>query len=294
MGGSVDLTNAVRGILKPAVDFIFPPTCLSCKVLLSETERHVCLSCWCSMPRLSHIHPLYCQTRDRLVESEVITELLSVFLFEKEGVFQALAHALKYDGFRSVGLLMGRELGAAFLTSRIGADCLIPVPLHRVKFRERGFNQAEVIARGVSELTGIPVRTDVLRRSRYTQTQTRLDQEQRRKNVEEAFSISTNVSIPGNGRCILVDDVITTGATIISCGDALHEADSSRLSPPLSPLPSRLLREVHARTADETTTALTRYLDFPSNSLYLGMRFLLFFSAFSRLFISERGGHQWL
>jgi ComF family protein len=167
---------------------------------------------------------LFCQTRDRLVESEVISELISVFLFEKEGAFQALAHALKYDGFRSVGLLMGRELGNAFEKSGITAECLVPVPLHRVKLRERGFNQAEVIARGISDVTGIPVRTDILRRSRYTQTQTKLDQEQRRKNVEEAFSVSMTSSILEGGTCILVDDVITTGATIVSCGETLRKA----------------------------------------------------------------------
>jgi ComF family protein len=224
MGGSVDLTNALRGVVKPFLDFFFPPTCLACQNLLSDTERHVCSSCWNSIPRLNSAHPIFCQTRDRLVESEAISELISVFLFEKEGAFQALAHALKYDGFKSVGHLMGRELGAAFLQSRMTADCVIPVPLHRVKFRERGFNQAEMIARGFSEVTGIRVRTDILRRRRYTKTQTKLDQEQRKKNVEEAFSVSMTSRILEGETCILVDDVITTGATIVACGEILRKA----------------------------------------------------------------------
>jgi len=220
----VDLTNAVRGTLKPFLDFIFPPTCLACSNLLLDTERHVCTSCWNSIPRLHSAHPLFCQTRDRLVESEVIAGLISVFLFEKDGAFQVLAHALKYNGFRSVGLLLGRELGVEIDKLGIEVHCLIPVPLHHVKARERGFNQAEVIARGVSEVTGIQVRTDIVGRRRYTQTQTKLDQEQRKKNVEEAFSVSRTSHLEARGTCILIDDVITTGATIISCGEVLHKA----------------------------------------------------------------------
>lgn len=217
-------SSIVRGVFKPFLDFVFPPTCLACNNVLLEDERHVCPACWNSIPRLSTVHPLYCQTRDRLLDSEVVSELFSLFLFEKEGVFQSLVHALKYDGFRSVGHLLGYELGNLILRETAGADCVIPVPLHRVKLRERGFNQAEVIARGFSARTGIPVRTDIIRRSRYTLTQTKLDQEQRKKNVAEAFSVSISTPIPEGGRCILVDDVITTGATIVSCGEALQQA----------------------------------------------------------------------
>ena len=217
----MDLTDAVRGALKPLLDFVFPPTCLACKNLISDTERHVCSSCWDSIPRLNSAHPLYCQTRDLLVDSEVIRELVSVFLFEKESVMQALAHAMKYDGFKSVGFLMGRELGTALMQSGMTAACLIPVPLHRTKLRERGFNQAEEIARGVAEVTGIPLRTDVLSRTRFTQSQTKLDHEQRKKNVDEAFSVSVTSSAVKDKTCILVDDVITTGATIEACAQEL-------------------------------------------------------------------------
>jgi ComF family protein len=223
----LNLTNAFRGALKPFLDFVFPPTCLACKNLISDTERHVCSSCWDSIPRLNSAHPLFCQTRDLLVETEVITELVSVFLFEKESAMQALAHALKYDGFKSVGFLMGRELGIALVQSGMTAACIIPVPLHRTKLRERGFNQAEEIARGVAEVTGIPVRTDVLRRTRFTQTQTKLDHEQRKKNVDDAFSVSTPSSVLQGKTCILVDDVITTGATIEACAQEMINAGAT-------------------------------------------------------------------
>ncbi len=219
----MSITTAVRGAFRPFLDFVFPPTCLSCGNALAETERHVCQACLSTIPRLHSNHPLYCHTRDRLIESEVIAGLVSLFLFEKQGTFQALAHALKYDGFKSVGLMLGRDLGAEIKRCGMKVDCLIPVPLHHVKLRERGFNQAEAIARGASETSGIPVQTEILRRVRYTQTQTKLDQDQRKKNVEDAFSISDLGRRQTGMSAILIDDVITTGATIVAAGEALRK-----------------------------------------------------------------------
>ncbi len=223
MGGAVDFANLARGAFRPFLDFVFPPTCLGCGNLLSGTEHHVCTPCWDSIPRLHGAHPLYCQTRDRLVDTEVIADLVSVFLFEQAGVVQALAHALKYSGFRSVGRTMGYELGSALVRSGIGADLLIPVPLYRSKLRERGFNQAEEIALGAADVTGIQVRNDVLSRIRATRTQTKLDHTQREKNVAGAFSVSVSPSGIANLRCVLIDDVITTGATIGACAQELTD-----------------------------------------------------------------------
>lgn len=210
-----------RGFFKSFLDFVFPPICLSCKRPLLEDERHICRSCWTSVPLLNDNHPLYVQALERLLDSESVSGLVSPFVFEKNGVIQDLIHALKYEGFTSVGTLLGREIGRRLAGLHI--DFLVPVPLHRVKQRERGFNQAECIAAGISQVTGIPVRTDVLRRIRYTRTQTRLDMEQRRRNVSEAFALS---DAQGNGEgktCLIVDDVMTTGATIIACAEALQK-----------------------------------------------------------------------
>ncbi len=217
------------GLAKSILDFVYPPTCVSCRTLLQENDRHLCSKCWASIPRLTAGHPLFCETLDRLVESNVLSGLVSSFLFEKEGAFQALVHALKYDGYVSVGLLLGRELGKAVMNSSIKPDCLIPVPLHLMKLRERGFNQAEAIARGISEVTGTPVRTDILRRSRNTQTQTKLDKEQRKQNMHDAFVIVAGSTLHGGRTCLLVDDVITTGATIVAGGVALQEAGFEKI-----------------------------------------------------------------
>lgn len=135
---------------------------------------------------------------------------------------------MKYEGFEKLGVWLGQELGKTIRSAGVQADGLIPIPLHRRKLRERGYNQAELVAHGVARTTGIPVRTDIVRRRRFTETQTKLGLEQRKKNVEDAFELISGADVDGNS-CVLVDDVITTGATIISCAGALRAGGASKI-----------------------------------------------------------------
>jgi competence protein ComFC len=218
----------IRTFTAPLLDVLFPPACLSCKTLLSAQEKYVCSSCWATLERITSDHPLYGETRNKLLAEGAVSELYSCYLFHTEGVFQQLAHAMKYEGFVSIGLLFGREIGAALNEKQERADALIPIPLHKRKIRERGYNQAELIARGISDVTAIPVRTDLVRRTRYTQTQTKLHRDERKKNMEKAFEVPSELrAFAQDKRCILVDDVITTGATIHSCASELLQAGAA-------------------------------------------------------------------
>lgn len=212
------------------LDFIFPRVCLNCQQLLSDSQRYVCSSCWEAIERVHTQHPLYCETKEKLLASGVVNDLVSCFVFQTEGAFQRLAHAMKYEGFERLGVWLGRELGRTIQSAGLQADYLIPVPLHKRKFRERGYNQAELIARGVAEVTGMPVRTDVVRRRRFTETQTKLDLEQRKKNMEDAFEVVSERKDAVHGKSwMIVDDVITTGATIQSCAGELSATGASRV-----------------------------------------------------------------
>lgn len=163
-------------------------------------------------------------------EAGSVSDLVSCFLFQTEGVIQLLAHAMKYEGFEQLGVWLGRELGKRIQESNIRADYLIPIPLHRRKFRERGYNQAEIIARGVSDITQIPVRVDLVQRCRFTETQTKLNLEQRQKNVEDAFElVRVNENVLSGKVFLLVDDVITTGATLSSCAGELVAGGASKV-----------------------------------------------------------------
>jgi ComF family protein len=206
------INGALRGFLGSILDFVYPPLCISCGKLLDSGREYVCPGCWSAIKPASRDLTLFDETRNKLLISGAIDELVSLFVFEKEGPFQKIAHALKYSGVQELGLELGRRLGVLIRDEGIRADVLVPVPLHRRKMRERGFNQALLIGRGISEVLAIPVRTDLVLRCRWTETQTTLSKEGRKENVENAFQCGTTKL---NGlTVIIVDDVITTGATI--------------------------------------------------------------------------------
>ncbi|HWP82202.1 MAG TPA: ComF family protein [Bacteroidota bacterium] len=213
-----------RNSVLTLLDFLYPPACISCRSPHLNGQRHVCPSCWQQIDRIHAEHRLYTETKAKLLESGVVGEVVSLFVFEKEGVFQHIAHALKYQGCESLGLELGRQLGQAILDTGLEADAVIPVPLHKRKLRERGYNQAELLALGVSSATSIPTESKAVRRKKYTQTQTKLTIEEREKNMEDAFEV---VGAVDGRRLILVDDVITTGATITSCARELKSAGAS-------------------------------------------------------------------
>ena len=219
-----------RFITSPFLDFVYPPICVSCKLALRDGSQKVCEECWNSIERISRDHPLYVETREKLLAAGTVSDLVSVYVFQKEGAFQHIAHALKYDGFESVGRQLGERLGMTMKAWDIHADVLIPIPLHKAKQRERGFNQAERIACGVASVTGVEVCPDAVRRVKHTQTQTQLDSDERKKNVEAAFAFDPSCSKRISGKiCVLIDDVITTGATIDSCAEELKSAGASHV-----------------------------------------------------------------
>lgn len=224
------LLSISRNLISPIVDFIYPPICVCCNQLLPDGSQQVCDHCWDSIQRVTKDMPLYLETRTKLLETGHVSDLVSLFVFEKEGAFQNIAHALKYDGFESLGRELGRRLGERMEEWNVSADLLIPIPLHKVKQRERGYNQADLIARGISKVTGTPVLSNAVRRTRHTATQTQLSLEERRKNVEDAFEVRKSyLSELATKRCVLVDDVVTTGATIEACAQKLICAGASNV-----------------------------------------------------------------
>jgi ComF family protein len=213
----------VSNILQTILDFVYPPICISCSALGMRKSISVCEKCWDSIRRVTDQDSLFQESRHRLRAEGHVDDLESVFLFEKGGPFQHIAHAIKYQSFQSLAVSLGRELGKKILVSRIDADALVPVPLHRAKQRERGYNQAELIARGAAEVSGISLLSDVLLRTRYTKTQTTLSIDERRTNMHDAFVVR-DTRMASAKRIILVDDVITTGATKLSCAESLKRA----------------------------------------------------------------------
>jgi ComF family protein len=221
----LDIRAFTHRFTTPLLDFLYPPVCIACNKSLPNSTDKVCHECWNAIPLVTKHLPLYQETRTKLLSEGNIHDLISCFVFEKEGPFQNIAHALKYKEYKSLGTELGICIGKVLNEWNYEADILIPVPLHRIKLRERGYNQSEFIAQGIASVIDKPVVLDTVRRTRNTQTQTKLTIEARRRNMEHAFELIPHSSdILSGKKCLLIDDIITTGATTNSCAQVILSA----------------------------------------------------------------------
>jgi ComF family protein len=225
------LLDIVKSIINPLLDFIYPPVCISCNMPLPDGNKKVCRNCWNAIPPLTKSHSLYQETRTKLLSEGHIDDLISCYVFEREGPFQYIAHALKYQEYKSLGIELGQRIGRLIQDWNVETDIIVPVPLHRIKHRERGYNQSECIAQGIASIICKPIIIDLVHRTRHTQTQTKLNFQERHINMKNAFEIGRGGSKKINGRkCVVVDDVITTGATINSCASVLLAAGARKIA----------------------------------------------------------------
>ena len=160
-----------------------------------------------------------------------IEKAASLYYYRKGELLQKLIHTLKYKGNHQLGEVLGARLGNIFLQAGFisGLDAVVPVPLNRIKLRKRGYNQSEHIASGISVSTDIPLMTNNLVRDVHTESQTHKNRYERWENVRSAFSVLHPDEIKGK-HVLLVDDVITTGATLEACAAALKTASGVKVS----------------------------------------------------------------
>ena len=226
------MSNLARDILLPLVDFIYPPTCISCEERLLDSQRHVCTSCWDSLIRVSSTDDLVLSQQQRFDEHGAVSRFLSCFYFEEEGPMQRIIHGLKYENRRSLGIELGKIVGGCAREDPgfWAGTLLMAVPLHRIKLRERGYNQCDLISRGVAEMSGQIVLSGILFRRKNTVSQTKLSYEERKENVTDAFVVAHGREKKVQGaQIVLIDDVITTGATLTACAKALKDAGAAKV-----------------------------------------------------------------
>lgn len=218
--------------ITPFKDFFFPPLCFSCNARLSSVESRLCGSCWQSVRRVGGDDYTVRILNERFAADGFIDEFCSTYYFEERGVFQKLVHSLKYDAMTVFGVELGKRLGEQLReeTDVRSIDAISPIPLHKLKLRERGYNQSESICRGISLVIDRPVDTTLVRRSKNTVSQTHLTAEERKNNVGDAFEVGADKEETLRESTILVvDDVITTGSTIQSVAKMLKEAGAKRV-----------------------------------------------------------------
>jgi ComF family protein len=158
-----------------------------------------------------------------------VEHAMALLFFNKGSRYRRLIYQLKYQERKENGIFLGKLIGSRLQDSHFGTiDCIIPVPLHRTKLRRRGYNQSAIISQGISQVLNVPVIENALYRRSFTATQTRKGRYERWKNVEGIFECR-NPDLIKNKRILLVDDVVTTGATLEAAGSCLLEIEGVRL-----------------------------------------------------------------
>lgn len=211
------------------LDFFLPRLCVSCKKQLTTSEKFICLECSSKLEHPTQIR-IQKEFARKFQNDKIVSDFASAFIFHNDSVIQELIHSLKYDKQFLVGKFLGQQI-TNNLKDKIlewNASLIIPVPLHTLRKAERGFNQSEQIAKAIGKSFNIPLDTKSLKRSRFTKTQTKLTLVERKENMNKAFMLESNKNIKGK-TIILVDDVITTGATITECARVLLENGANKI-----------------------------------------------------------------
>ena len=154
----------------------------------------------------------------------------SMYYYSKDGKIQQAIRALKYQGKKEVGIKLGSLFGSILRDSPLykNIELILPVPLHPLKAKNRGYNQCDQIAKGLSESMMVPWRSEVIVRKRFTETQTKKSRNERIENVRDAFEVKDREIVKGK-KVLVVDDVLTTGATLEACVNALSEIEDIRI-----------------------------------------------------------------
>lgn len=213
------------------ISLIYPRNCAACGNSLFKHEEQICNYCYINLPK-SNFHQQDKNPVDILFYGRTNLILASSFyLFHKKGSIQKVLHAIKYRGNKELATLVGKWY-AQDLMEHPGikqAGVVIPVPLHPKKLKQRGYNQSEEFAKGLAEGLNIDLYPKALIRVEFTSTQTKKSKYERWENVEDVFEIKDPETLK-NKHIILVDDVITTGATIEACCQTLQRVEGIRIS----------------------------------------------------------------
>ena len=186
-------------------------------------EDSICKQCFSKIQK-SDKEFLKSEFERKFKEEKIVNEFLSLFIFKEDSPIRDLIHGLKYDKKFRFGSFLGKLLAENFYNQikMWNIDFIIPIPLHKLKKAERGFNQSYYISKSLAKNLDLNVKTSVLNRNRFTATQTKFNIDERKENMKGAFTIK-NKKIVNGRNIILLDDVITTGSTISECARGLKQ-----------------------------------------------------------------------
>lgn len=215
-------------LLSDISHLLFPRYCPVCNSKLAPAEQYVCTTCLSMLPRTGFGEPTNNALAQRFYEWESFVKGVGWLYYQHGNAYSQLIRQAKYDDLPATARYLARYAATEMATTEACSDffsdidCLVPVPLSRQRERQRGYNQSLFIAQGLADITGIAITRGCLLRTIHNKTQTRLGREERRKNVEGIFSVRHPERLQGK-HVLLIDDVMTTGATLASCIRTLQD-----------------------------------------------------------------------
>lgn len=221
----------ISNFLEAFVLIVFPKHCVVCSSILMQREKHICTSCKMNMPFI-------CQGQKEMTETEKVllgkinyTLASSLLYYDKNSAYKNIIHSIKYKGRTDLADYFGIIMAERFKNSGMydNIDYIIPVPLNKNKRRKRGYNQSELLAKAISKELSIPLCTNNIVRERDTESQTKKSVHERWDNVEGVFRV-VNPAIFVGKHLLLIDDVLTTGATLTACVDSLRNIEGVRVN----------------------------------------------------------------
>ncbi|TWO31350.1 ComF family protein [Seonamhaeicola sediminis] len=218
-------------MFKPLINLFFPKVCYACLNLLNDNEDTICVSCRHDLP-VTNFHFDNDQSIIKVLYGRAnIEQGTALFRFEKQGLVQKLIHGLKYKGYEHIGFTLGNWLGGELrnIATYQNIDVVIPVPLHKNKLRKRGYNQVAKFGKQIALALNADYLDNVLVKITNTKSQTKKTRLARWKESNELFALK-NLDIIENKHILLVDDIITTGATMEACALVLNQANNIKIS----------------------------------------------------------------
>ena len=218
-------------IFEDLISLFYPNTCAVCNSNLLKDEDTLCTICLHNLPK-TNFFKVEDNPISKIFWGRVKLEnVAALYQFHKEGSVQKLIHQLKYEGNKDIGIYLGKQIGYSIKDSAFfkNIDVIIPVPLHKKKEKIRGYNQSKYIAKGIKEIIKVKLNNRALIRIENTDSQTRKKRYNRWKNMKNSFVVKRKRSLE-NKHILLIDDVVTTGATLEACSQSLLSIKGVKVS----------------------------------------------------------------
>lgn len=211
-------------------NLFFPHVCKCCYAEISQPDQYICTACLADLP-YTGFSQLNANPVEKIFFGRVPVEAAtSLFFFTSASTVQKLIHQIKYKGQQQLAVYLGKMMGREIRASPRfrGIDLVVPLPLFKTREKQRGYNQAALLARGISDATALPIAEKAVKRIRGSSSQTRKTRAERWQNVDGLFTVSEDLG--KNRHILLVDDVITTGATLDACASSILRSEGNKVS----------------------------------------------------------------